>query len=118
VIASDDEGMFVTVVTPDEREHPLDYAEVIAPGASRLGTLAEWRIIDRDGKETPVALIVRVYTKDNDSRSRKRTSYLAVAKLTSTEICVTDRIPAAASANEQARRASVVSATRACLKPV
>ena len=32
VIASDDEGMFVTVVTPDEREHPLDYAEVIAPG--------------------------------------------------------------------------------------
>ena len=62
-------GMSVSVVTQDEREHPLDYAEVIAPGASRLGTLAEWRIIDRDGKETPVALIVRVYTKDDDSRS-------------------------------------------------
>ena len=118
LIASDDDRMSVTVVTEDEREHPLDYPEVIAPGVSRLGTQAEWRIIYRDGKVTPIALIVRVYAEDNDSRSPKRTSYLAVAKLTSTEICVTDRIPAAARANEQARRASVASATRACLKPV
>ena len=92
-------------------------AEVIAPGASSLGTKAEWRFISQDGKVTPVALIVRVYTQDTDSRSPRRTSYLAVAKLTPTEICVTDRIPAAATANEEARRASVVSATRACLKP-
>jgi hypothetical protein len=117
VIASDPERISVTVVTRDERAHPLVSAQGIPPGASSLGTKAEWRFIYQDGKVTPVALIVRVYKQDTDSRFPRRTSYLAVAKLTPTEICVTDRIPAAASANEEARRASVVSATRACLKP-
>ena len=108
----------MTVVTQDDKEHPLNYWDVITPGFSSLGMLAEWRIVHRDGKVTPLALIVRVYAEDNNSRPPKKTSYLAVSKLTSREICVTDRIRAGSSANEQARRAAIASAARACLKPV
>ena len=50
VIASDGERMSVTVVTRDERIHPLVHPEVIAPGTSSLGTKAEWRFIYQDGK--------------------------------------------------------------------
>jgi hypothetical protein len=118
LIALHDERMSVTVVTPDDKEHPLNYRDVITAGLSRLGMLAEWRVIYRDGKVTPLALIVRVYAEDTDSRFAKKTSYLAVSKLTPSEICVTDRIPAGTSANEQARRAAIASAGRACLKAV
>jgi hypothetical protein len=114
LIALQDERMSVTVVTPDDKEHPLNYWDVITGGA-RLGMLAEWRVIYRDGKVTPLALIVRVYVEDTDFRRAKKTSYLAVSKLTPTEICVTDRIPTGTSANEQARRAAIASARRACL---
>jgi hypothetical protein len=115
LIALQDERMSVTVVTPDNKEHPLNYRDVITEGASRLGMLAEWRVIYRDGKVTPLALIVRVYAEGTDFRRVRNTSYLTVSKLTPTEICVTDRIPTGTSANEQARRAAIASAGRACL---
>jgi hypothetical protein len=115
LIALQDERMSVTVVTPDDKEHPLNYWDVITGDLSRLGMLAEWRVIYRDGKVTPLALIVRVYAEDTDFRRAKKTSYLTVSKLTATEICVTDRIPTGTSANEQARRAAIASAGRACL---
>jgi hypothetical protein len=118
LIALHDERMSVTVVTPDDKEYPLNYWDGITTGLSRLGMLAEWRVIYRDGRVTPLALIVRVYAEDTDSRPAKKTSYLTVSKLTPSEICVTDRIPAGTSANEQARRAASVSAGRACLKPI
>jgi hypothetical protein len=118
LIALQDERMSVTVVTPDDKEHPLNYWDVITGGLSRLGMLAEWRVTYRDGKVAPLALIVRVYAENTDFRPAKKTSYLAVSKLTPTEICVTDRIPTGTSANEQARRAAIASAGRACLKPV
>jgi hypothetical protein len=36
-IALHDERMSVTVVTPDDKEHPLNYWDVITVGLSRLG---------------------------------------------------------------------------------
>jgi hypothetical protein len=117
LITSDDEHMSVTVITDEDKEHPLNYSHVITPGFSSLGTQAEWRIVYHDGMMTPLALIVRVYGEDNDSRPPKKTSYLTVSKLTSREICVTDRIPAGPSANERARQAAIGSAARTCLKP-
>jgi len=118
LIASRDERMSVTVVTPDAKEHPLDYWRVITTNSSRLGQVAEWRVIYRDGKPMPAALIARVYADDTDSRHHKNTSYLTVTKLTPGEICVTDRIPAGTDANERSRRAAAVAAGRACLQPV
>ena len=46
----------------------------------------------------------------------KNMSYLAVAKITATEICVTDKISPGPKANEDARRAADAASTKPCLK--
>jgi hypothetical protein len=43
-------------------------------------------------------------------------SYLAVAKITATEICVTERISPGPKANEYARRAADAATSKPCLK--
>jgi hypothetical protein len=43
-------------------------------------------------------------------------SYLAFAKITSNEICVTDKISPGPKANEDARRAADAAASKPCLK--
>lgn len=106
-----DARVSIDVVTPDGREHPLNYWSVITQGFSGLGPRAEWRI--RGGR--PIALIVRVNANEaDDDGTMRRVSYLAVAKITAGEICVTDRILPAADANEAARRAADASAGRPC----
>ena len=105
-----DARMTVDVVTPDGRTHRLRYSAVISSAFSSLGPRAEWRV--RNG--TPIALIVRVNAFENPETPDRATSYLAVAKITSREVCVTDRIPPAANANEAARQAADQSAPRPC----
>jgi hypothetical protein len=100
----------INVITSDGKEHELNYWSVITGGFSSLGPRAEWRM--RGGR--PIALIVRVNASEDPVDSSRITSYLAVAKITPTEICVTDRIAPAADANEAARRAADASAGRPC----
>ncbi len=107
-----DARMTVDVVTPDGRTHRLRYSGVITSAFSSLGPRAEWRM--RDGK--PIALIVRVNAFENPDTPDRATSYLTVARLTAREICVTDRIPPAANANEAAQRAADQSTSRPCMR--
>jgi hypothetical protein len=100
----------INVITPDGKEHELNYWSVITGGFSSLGPRAEWRM--RGGR--PIALIVRVNASEDPEDSTRQTSYLAVAKITANEICVTDRIAPAPDANEAARRAADASAGRPC----
>jgi hypothetical protein len=100
--------MSIDVITPDGREHPLNYWSVISSGFSSLGPRAEWRM--RGGR--PIALIVRMNASEDPEDSSRITSYLAVAKITPSAICVTDRVPPSADANEAARRAADQSAAR------
>jgi hypothetical protein len=102
----------IDVITPDGKEHELNYWSVITGGFSTLGPRAEWRM--RGGR--PIALIVRVNASEDPEDATRLTSYLAVAKLTPAEICVTDRIPPSPTANEAARAAADASAGRPCLK--
>jgi hypothetical protein len=101
----------IDVITPDGREHPLNYWSVITGGFSSPGPRAEWRM--RGGR--PIALIVRVNASEDPVDSSRITSWLAVARITPGQICVTDRIAPAADANEAARRAADQSASRPCL---
>jgi hypothetical protein len=118
LVADDDARMSVSVVTPDNREHSLDYWNVITRSLSSLGKKAEWRVVKRKGEITPIALIVQVDAFEQESRnSSKHKSYLAVAKITPERICVTDKISPALDADEQARRAADDSANKVCLKP-
>jgi hypothetical protein len=118
LVADDDARMSISVVSPDNKEHALDYWNIITRSFSSLGEKAEWRVVKRKGKITPIALIVRVdFSEQQNLDSPKKTSYLAVAKITPEEICVTDKINFSADANEQARQAADNSANKACLKP-
>lgn len=110
LVHDDDARMSVDVIAPGGRTHKLRYSAVISSAFTSLGPRAEWRM--RDGK--PIALIVRVNAFENPEVPDRATSYLAVAKITAGETCVTDRIAPGTDANEAARRAADSSATRRC----
>src|SRR6185369_16708686 len=103
----------ITVITPKGAKHSLDLWSVVSGGFSSLGPKAEWRI---DKASAPVAIILRYNASEDPDKPDKRTSYLAVTKITPTEICVTEKISPGPTANEDARRAADTSATKPCLK--
>lgn len=106
----------ITVITPKGAKHSLDLWDVISGGFSSVGPKAEWRMTTRNGKLAPVALIVRYNANEDPEAPNKQNSYLAVSKITPTEICVTDKILPGPKANEDARRAADTAATKPCLK--
>jgi hypothetical protein len=106
----------IIVNTPKGAKHSLELWDVISGGFSHVGPKAEWRMSRQNGKLRPAALIIRYNASENPDNPNKHTSYLAVAKITSTEICVTDKISPGANANIDARRAADSAATKPCLK--
>jgi hypothetical protein len=102
----------ITVITPKGTKHSLDLWSVVSGGFSSLGPKAEWRMM----KSVPVALILRYNASEDPEKPDKLTSYLAVAKITLTEICVVEKILPGPAANEDARRAADASSTKSCLK--
>jgi hypothetical protein len=109
---SNDLRATVNVVTPDGTETPLEFYNVITGHFSTLGPRAEWRV-GNDG--IPYALIVRVSASEDPEDPRKKTSYLAVARIGTEAICVTDRIDPGPDDNARARAAADASHTRPCI---
>ncbi|HEX8187508.1 MAG TPA: hypothetical protein VF586_04100 [Pyrinomonadaceae bacterium] len=112
LVEDSDSRQSVTVVSPDGKQHPLDYWQVITTGFSTLGDKAEWRVRKEGGRVRPFALIVRVNASENPEKPEQNTPYLAVAKITAAEVCVTDKVKT----NEEARRAADASSGKRCLK--
>jgi len=110
--------MSVTVLTPDKKEFPLDFWSVISPAFSSLGKKAEWRVLNKEGSVIPVGLIVRMNASEvlESSESRRTVSYLAVAKISRDQACVTDKLHSTKGANVLARQAADSSSRKACLK--
>ena len=106
----------ITVITPQGKQHSLDLWSVVSGGFSSVGPKAEWRLATQNGKLVPVALIIRYNASEDPESPNKLTSYLAVAKITPTEICVTEKISPGPKANEDARRAADAASTKPCLK--
>lgn len=104
------------VVTPQQKEYSLELWDVISGGFSTVGPRVEWRMARQNGKLSPVALIIRYNANEDAEHPNKVMSYLAVAKITGNEICVTDKISPSATANDDARRAADSAATKPCLK--
>lgn len=113
LVEDSDSRQSVTVVSPDGKKHPLNYWQVITTGFSSLGEKAEWRVEKKGGKLRPFALIVRVNASENPEKPDEKTSYLAVAKITASAVCVTDKVQT----NEEARAAADAAAGKPCLKP-
>ena len=114
-----DGRMTLYVIAPNKNKFNLNYPRVVLLGFSELGDKAEWRVTTRAGKLVPLGLIVRVTSTNGEVPKNKIESYLAVAKITPSEICVTDRIPARrTTANTEARRAADTATTKKCLAPI
>jgi hypothetical protein len=117
LVLDDDDRMSLTLIAPDRREHPLDFWTIVTTSFSTLGPKAEWRVVKKDGRTVPVALIVRVNANVQENPDRaKKVSYLVVTKITAGEVCVTDRIDSSPEANVKARQLADASAQKDCLK--
>ena len=116
LLAEGDLRQNLTVVTPSGSKHSLDLWSVISGGFSSLGANAEWRVHKQGNKIVPLALIVRFNASEDPENSNKITSYLAVTKITNSEICITHKIGPGPKANEDARRAADMAADKPCLK--
>lgn len=102
----------INVIAPNKKSFELTLWTVVSSGFSSVGQKAEWRV---SGK-TPRALIVRFNASENPEDSSKITSYLVVAKITKSEVCVTDIIKPNSNQNAQAQKLADVAATKPCLK--
>jgi len=116
LISEGDLRQNLIVVTPRRAEHSLELWDVISSGFSTVGPRVEWRMARQNGKLSPVALIIRYNANEDAEHPNKLMSWLAVAKITAGEICVTDKISPGANANDAARRAADRAATKPCLK--
>ena len=83
----------VDVVVDDTLVFPLTFQESVTPQMSALRGKAEWRVQNMAGKAVPIALIVAVDAHENtaDPETITRT-YLAVAKIASSESCVVEKV--------------------------
>jgi hypothetical protein len=108
----------VDIVDPAQRAFPLNYHEFVTRHMSSVDRAAEWRVATKDARKLPIALIVRVRARENLRKPEEITrSYLAVAKITPNEICVTDRIAEGSLSETEVRRAADSAHARACLAP-
>lgn len=102
--------MSVTVVDPQGREWPLSYDKVISPHFSSVGPTALWRVVEVGSDGDSMALVVKVNANE-DPDSEKTTEYWAVARVTPSGSCVTDRVKAGS--EEKARLDGAISAVKA-----
>ncbi|NWF84720.1 MAG: hypothetical protein HXY18_12920 [Bryobacteraceae bacterium] len=105
----------IEVMDPANRVHALNYQEVVTRSMSNLEGRAEWRVETKDGKPAPIALIARVQAReDTDNPEKVTRTFLAVAKVTAEEVCVTDRIDAAGQQPAEAQKLADTARTRQC----
>lgn len=108
----------IEVVDPANRTHALNYQEVVTRSMSNLAGKAEWRLEVKDGKPAPTALIVRVQAREDSGDPEKVTrTFLAVAKITPGDVCVTDRIEEAGQQPAQIQKVADSAQARPCAPP-
>jgi hypothetical protein len=105
----------IDIVDSAQRVLPLSYQEFVTRHMSTLSEKAEWRVETKDGKQVPIALIVRVQAREDDDDPEKVTrTYCAVAKITPDEACVTDRLTEGAQPETEVRSAADSARERPC----
>lgn len=91
--------------------------EFVTRYMSHLGDKAEWRVSMNNGKQIPIALIVRVQAhEDHDESEQVTHSYLALTKITPDEICVTDRILAGSLSQAEVHNVADSAQEKECLE--
>ncbi|MBL8194863.1 MAG: hypothetical protein JNM06_13785 [Blastocatellia bacterium] len=105
----------INVVDPKGKEYELKMQEVMGAGFSNIGQKAEWRVKKQGNQIIPVALIVRFDLIENPEEYNKSTSFLTVAKITSSSICIVDKVRPNKEQNLQARKIADIAQSKGCL---
>lgn len=83
----------IDVMDSAQRLYPLAFPETVTPDMSTLRAKAEWRVTTVDGKAVPIALIIGVEAREKSETPEVVTrTYLAIAKIASSESCVVESI--------------------------
>jgi hypothetical protein len=102
----------INVIFPNKKKFELNLWTVVSSGFSSVGSKVEWRM-----KGTvPTALIIRFNASEDPDDSSKLTSYLVVAKISKTSVCVVDIIKPAKTQNADAQKSADSAATKPCKK--
>ncbi len=103
----------IDIVDPAGKATPLNYHQVITPSMFALSNEAEWRI----EAGTPIALITTIRAHEDPADPAKTTnSYVAVARITPGQVCVTDKLSGQdAQGHGAVQRAADSARTRPCL---
>ena len=104
----------INVIAPNRKKFELNLWTNVSSAFSFVGDKAEWRVVTKKGKVTPVALIVRFNASENTEKPDQTTSYLVVSKITASEICVTDIVRNSSDANAKARELADGAAKKSC----
>lgn len=112
IIGDYDSRQTIYVVFPDGSKSNLKFNSVVSIAFSEVGEKAEWRVVRKDGKLRPVALIVRyIYGLDPD-----KFSHLVVSKITNDSACVTGIVKEVKDQNVRARELADSSMNKPCLE--
>jgi hypothetical protein len=96
----------------------LSYDEFVTRHMSSLDGRAHWRVTPGDGEQVPIALVVRVQAREDiDDPEKVTNTYLAVAKITPHETCITERIAAGAGSEAELHSAADSAQNRPCAPP-
>jgi hypothetical protein len=108
----------IDVVDTARRAFPLNYQEFVTRHMFTLDDKAEWRVASREGTQAPLALISRVRAQeDNDNPEKVTRTYIAVAKITPAETCVTDVVPEGSKSDAEVRSLADSAPERRCAAP-
>jgi hypothetical protein len=104
------------VVTPEAKQFPLEYWDVVTPAVSDLGAKAEWRLLRDREKVTPVALIVRVrYAAEKSGAAAPKKSRSSPWRRSRPQASVLCGLSNGPQANEHARTGADAAAKQLCL---
>ncbi len=117
-ISEVDARQTVNIIYPDGKKHELGFHKVVSPAFSNTGEKAEWRVIKKDGKTIPIALIVRFIFDGSlaDPENGKDVSTLTVSKISNDKACVTDFVKPMKYQNAKAIELADSSSGKPCLK--
>jgi hypothetical protein len=108
----------VEIVEPNQHLIPLNYQEFVTRAMSNVTGKAEWRVRTENGSQKPIALTVRLQAREDLEEPETVTNtYVAIAKITPAETCVTDVFAADAKPESEWRVLADSANQRPCVKP-
>ncbi|MDQ2822627.1 MAG: hypothetical protein M3Y65_19995 [Pseudomonadota bacterium] len=94
LVQHSDDRASLSILTKEKATLPLNFWDTVTPTFSTLGPKVEWQLETVQGKNRPVAIVVRVDTVDQtDVAAPQPISFIVVARIREDEACVIGKIP-------------------------